>query len=113
MQTININTNNGINFFNINNILRVQGLSNYCKIYFVDNTRPIVVAKVLHWFEDNLPTDKFWRTHKSHLVNNQQIDKLNTSHKPFLKMVNGEIVQISRRRVAGVRQLEKNLLLCK
>ena len=104
MQTININTNKGINFFNINNIIRVQGISNYCKIYFVDKSQPIVVAKVLHWFEENLPVEKFWRTHKSHLVNNEQIEKMNTSQKPFLIMANGEVLQISRRRVSQVKK---------
>ena len=104
MQTININTSKGINFFNINSIIRVQGISNYCKIYFVDKSQPIVVAKVLHWFEENLPGEKFWRTHKSHLVNNEQIEKMNTSQKPFLIMANGEVLQISRRRVSQVKK---------
>ena len=70
---------------------------------------------MLHWFEVNLPADKFWRTHKSHLVNNEQIDKMNTSKKPFLKMANGEIVQISRRRVSLVKKanIEKMYTLSK
>lgn len=110
MQTINIRLNNGINFFNINNIIRVQGLSNYCKIYFVDKSQPIVVAKVLHWFEENLPADKFWRTHKSHLVNSEHVCKMNTSTKPYLILSSGEMVAVSRRRAPQLKKINIELM---
>ena len=99
MQTIQLRSHKGLQAYNASNIVRIQGMSNYCKIYFADNSAPLIVAKVLHWFEDNLPAETFWRTHKTHLVNNNYIQTLNTSTKPFLILNNGEHLSISRRRV--------------
>ncbi len=98
METIIISTNKGLRFCNTNNIIRIQGMSNYCKIYFADNSYPLTVPKVLHWFEENLPADVFWRTHKTHLVNRQYIKLLHTTTKPYLLLYNGETLVISRRR---------------
>ena len=99
MQTIQLRNYKGKQASNANNIIRIQGMSNYCKIYFADNSTPLTVAKVLHWFEDNLPQEMFWRTHKTHLVNNNYIQAMNISIKPFLILNNGEYISISRRRV--------------
>ena len=99
MQTIQLSNYKGKQAYNANNIIRIQGMSNYCKIYFADNSAPLTVAKVLHWFEDNLPAETFWRTHKTHLVNNNYIQTMNISIKPFLILNNGEHLCVSRRRV--------------
>ena len=98
MQTIQLRSHNGLQAYNASNIVRIQGMSNYCKIFFADNSTPLTVAKVLHWFEDNLPAETFWRTHKTHLVNSMYIQTMNTSIKPFLVMNNGELLTVSRRR---------------
>ena len=104
MTTISIPSYKGISFYAISNITRVQGLSNYCKIYFADNSHPLIVAKVLHWFEEHLPADRFWRTHKSHLVNSNYVSEMNTSGKPYLILDSGEIVAVSRRRVKALKK---------
>lgn len=99
METIIIPTNKGPQLCNTNNIIRIQGMSNYCRIYFADNCHPLTIAKVLHWFEEHLPQGVFWRTHKTHLINSRHIKQLHTSQKPFLLLDNGETLSISRRRV--------------
>lgn len=98
METIIIPTSKGLLFCDIGNIIRIQGMSNYCKIYFADNTHPLTIAKVLHWFEEQLLVADFWRTHKAHLVNSRYIKQLNISQKSSLLLQNGEMVQVSRRR---------------
>ena len=100
MQTISIATNKGVEFYNVNNIIRVQGMSNYCKIFFADNSHPLTVAKVLHWFEVHLPPDIFWRTHKTHLVNSSYVNKMRTTQKPYLIMSSGEVLAVSRRKAS-------------
>ena len=99
MQTIQLRSHKGLQAYSPSNIIRIQGMSNYCKIFFADNSKPLTVAKVLHWFEANLPQEIFWRTHKTHLVNNNYIQTMNTSLKPFLILNNGEHLCVSRRRV--------------
>lgn len=106
METITIPTNKGLQFCLINNIIRIQGMSNYCKIYFADNTHPLTIAKVLHWFEEQLPVTDFWRTHKTHLVNSRYIKQLHISKKSFLLLQNGEMILVSRRRAP---LLKKNI----
>jgi len=87
-----------IKLCNNGNIIRIQGMSNYCKIYFADKQYPLTVTKLLHWFEEHLPAEVFWRTHKTHLINSNYIDKMHTAHNPYLLLINGEIITISRRR---------------
>lgn len=95
MNNFCIPTNKGIKQVLEQNIIRVEAHSNYCKIFF-NNERPLVVAKVLHWFEDNLPDDMFCRIHRTHLVNRMYITEIMESS--MLRLSNGDVVQISRRR---------------
>ncbi|MEO6252234.1 MAG: LytTR family DNA-binding domain-containing protein [Ferruginibacter sp.] len=105
MDTIIIPTNQGLQFCNTDNIIRIQGMSNYCKIYFADNSYPLTVAKVLHWFEDHLPVGTFWRTHKTHLINIGYIKQFHTAQKPWLLLYNGELLAVSRRRASLLKKI--------
>jgi two-component system, LytTR family, response regulator len=93
---ISIPTNKGLKFFVQENIIRVEARSNYCKIFFV-NERPLVVAKVLQWFEERLAVEIFCRIHPTHLVNRLYIIDA-ASANTNLVLSNGDIVQISRRK---------------
>ncbi|HPH91881.1 MAG TPA: LytTR family DNA-binding domain-containing protein [Ferruginibacter sp.] len=77
------------------NIIRIEASSNYCKIFF-NNERPLVVAKVLHWFQDNLPEDTFFRIHRTHIVNRLHVAA--PVDQGMLRLSNGDMVQVSRRR---------------
>ena len=105
MDTIIIPTNKGLQFYNTDNIIRIQGMSNYCKIYFADNSHPLTVAKVLHWFEEHLPAVFFWRTHKTHLVNSRYVKQLHTAQKRYMVLLNGEILVVSRRRATLLKKI--------
>ena len=105
MDTIIIPTNKGLQFCNTDNIIRIQGMSNYCKIFFADNSHPLTVAKVLHWFEEHLPAGVFWRTHKTHLVNSRYVKQLHTAQKRYLVLLNGEILVVSRRRAPLLKKI--------
>jgi two-component system, LytTR family, response regulator len=97
MNRISIPTNKGISLLCLQNIIRIQSISNYSKIYFADNSYPLTVAKVLHWFEDNLPAEMFLRTHRTHLVNRLHIIKVALSSQT-MQLSNGEQIEISKRR---------------
>ncbi len=84
------------------NIIRIEASSNYCKIYF-NNEPPLVVAKVLHWFQDILPVDDFYRIHRTHIVNRVHIAGVH--ERSMLKLSNGDLVQISKRRKNFTGQL--------
>ncbi len=76
-------------------IVRVEASSNYCKIYFT-NSRPLTVAKVLHWFEENLPSDSFYRIHQTHIVNRYFVKEIQENN--TLQLTTGERIQSSRRK---------------
>jgi two-component system, LytTR family, response regulator len=95
MTELTIPTDRGVKKVFIKNIIRIEASSNYSKIFFC-NERPIIVAKVLHWFEDNLSDDFFIRIHKTHLVNIYFVASI--EDKSLIHLLNGEILKISRRR---------------
>lgn len=95
MRHILIPTSRGTKSVPEENIIRIEASSNYCKIVLV-NERPLVVAKVLHWFQDNLPEDTFCRIHRTHIINRMYINGVVESG--TVRLSNGDVVQISRRR---------------
>jgi two-component system LytT family response regulator len=95
MQQFFIPTNKGIRVVMAENIVRIQASSNYCKIFF-DNEHPLTVAKVLKWFEEKLPGDCFYRIHRTHIVNRRFISNILCNK--TLTLINGEHLQISRRK---------------
>lgn len=91
-----IPTNRGIRVIPMNNIVRIEARSNYSKLFF-DNEKPLIVAKVLHWFEDKLEEQFFYRIHRTHIVNRQFIATVSIDNN-LLTLANGEQLKISRRR---------------
>lgn len=56
-------------------ILYIEGLKDYIKIYVFSNTRPVITRMSLKSMEEKLPKDKFIRIHKSYIVS---VDKITT-----------------------------------
>lgn len=103
-QSIYINTCKGPHELLVSTIVRIEGSSNYSKIFFADKIYPLLTTKILHWFEENLNSKSFIRVHKHHLVNLQYIQGLsiNNSH---VQLNNGETVTISRRKFTTVKKI--------
>ncbi len=99
---ISIPVVNGIIIIDATHIIRIQASSNYCRIYCSDERYPITVARVLQWFQNNLPPQDFIRTHRTHLVNKKFIEKKTINQ---LLLQNGEIVSISKRRRNEVKNI--------
>lgn len=79
-------------------IVRVQAQSNYCKIHFTNQTRTLVVSKVLHLVQKELPEDMFVRIHRSHLINKCYIKNVLDTHSKMVELTNGEFISVSRRK---------------
>lgn len=95
MKQLTIPTNKGDKLVFINNIVRVEASSSYSRVYF-SNEHPLLVAKVLQWFEGQLPNDIFCRIHRTHLVNRMYVSEV--FNRSLLSLSNGDTVQISRRK---------------
>jgi two-component system, LytTR family, response regulator LytT len=70
---------------NFNDILYIEGLKDYIKVYTRTDTKPIMSLNSLKALEQKLPEDKFMRVHRSFIVNLEQIDTIERSRIVFGK----------------------------
>jgi two-component system LytT family response regulator len=94
---ITIVTNEGVDFFEINQILRIESSSNYSKIHFRDG-KILLVTKLLKDFEEILAPYRFYRIHNSHLINLSYIKKYVRGDGGQVVMQNDEIIDVARRK---------------
>jgi two-component system, LytTR family, response regulator len=109
MQSIIIYSQSGNHQCEAADVLRIESSSNYSRIFFTNERRPLLVAKVLSYFESTLPACTFTRVHRSHLVNRQYIKEVIDCKQSGLQihLVNGEIIGVSRRKKAAfIRSFE-------
>jgi len=92
-----IPTLEGLLFYDINDIIQLEANSNYTNIFFVNNTK-IIASKTLKEFEELLPSDIFFRTHHSHLINLNYIKRYIKGDGGQIELQNGSYVDVSRRK---------------
>ena len=61
----------------LDNILYIEGLKDYIKIYTSKNAKPIITLNSLKKLQQNLPSEKFSRIHKSFIVGLEHIKAIN------------------------------------
>ncbi len=62
---------------NINDILYVEGLKDYIKIYTTQSAKPVITLNSLKNMQKNLPSEKFSRIHKSYIIALDYIKTIN------------------------------------
>ncbi len=70
---------------NFNDIVYVEGLKDYIKVYVQNIDKPIMSLNSMKSIEEKLPSDKFMRVHRSYIVNLQRIDTVERSRIVFGK----------------------------
>lgn len=81
--------------FNVAEVVRLEASSNYTLIHAL-NKRPLMVAKVLSAYEEELAAMGFVRVHRSHLVNKQYICTVDGSGN--ILMADRQSIDIPRRK---------------
>jgi two-component system LytT family response regulator len=94
---ISISTNDGMEFYEISHIIRIESSSNYSKIYLTDG-RSLLISRLLKDFEEILSPYNFFRIHHSHLINLNHIKKYIRGDGGQVVMSNNEKVDVSRRK---------------
>ena len=92
----------GVYFFTIDEILRLEADRSYTHIH-LEKKRPFIASKTLKHFEEMLEEFNFIRTHKSHLVNPKHITHV-TSDNEHILLTDGSRVEVSRRKKDEVLQ---------
>jgi two-component system, LytTR family, response regulator len=57
-------------------ITHIEGLKDYVKIYLKNQAKPILTKSTLKNMEEKLPSSRFFRVHKSFIVNLEQIESI-------------------------------------
>lgn len=60
----------------VQDILYVEGLKDYIKIYTATQPKPILSLTSMHGIADSLPSTQFLRIHRSYIVNMEQVSHL-------------------------------------
>jgi DNA-binding LytR/AlgR family response regulator len=70
---------------NFNDILYIEGLKDYVKVYTANSVRPVMSLTTMKLLESKLPESKFMRIHRSFIVNLEKIDTIERSRIVFGK----------------------------
>jgi DNA-binding LytR/AlgR family response regulator len=68
---------------NFQNILYIEGLKEYVKVYTMLSDKPILSLSSLKMLETKLPAEKFMRVHRSFIVNLEKIETIDRSRIVF------------------------------
>lgn len=70
---------------NFNDILYIEGLKDYVKVFVQNNPKPVLSLSSLKALELKLPSQKFMRVHRSFIVNLEKIETVERSRIVFGK----------------------------
>ncbi len=71
---------------NFNEILYIEGLKDYIKVYTTDEDKPVLSLNSIKAIEQKLPENKFMRVHRSFIVNLDKIEVIERSRIIFGKV---------------------------
>ena len=69
----------------LNDILYIEGLKDYAKIYINSQEKPVMTLMSMKLLEEKLPADKFHRVHRSFIVQLDKIKVIERNHIVFGK----------------------------
>lgn len=100
---LRIATAGNIYYIDVKDIVRIQSISNYSKLFFI-NGQSLIVSKVLAYFEALLSGSHFSRVHRTHLVNLNYLERYVHGTVPKINMITNEMLPVSRRKKKMIQQ---------
>jgi two-component system, LytTR family, response regulator len=93
---IALSTLKGLQFINLDDLIRIEGESNYCNFILRDKKK-ILLSKKLGDAEEILKgNDNFFRVHKSHIINLKFVEKYIRGEGGEIIMEDGTSISLSR-----------------
>jgi len=96
-QKVALPVGNMLEFFDVDEIVRVESDSNYSHI-FLANQKKITLSKTLKDVEENIKGEPFFRVHQSHLINTNHVEKAVKGENAYVVMKDGTTITVSRNR---------------
>lgn len=87
----------------VKDILVIKGDGNYSNIFTYDGRR-ILTCRTLKYFATMLVEYQFIRPSKSALINPESIKHIDFKSQKAIRLVNGDVISISRRNVRPLRE---------
>lgn len=97
MKKLAIPTLEGLTLVKVDDIIRCQSDGNYTHIFMVSNNK-IIATRTLKYFEELLDGPQFFRTHKSHYINIDYVEKYIKGKGGYVEMTDGGFIEIAVRR---------------
>ena len=104
MNKIALPSMEGLQFVNLDEIIYCESQDNYTQFFLTDGKR-VMVSKTIKHFEELLDPDRFFRVHRSNIINLKYIDKYVKGEGGYVVMKQGERIPVSRRRKESFLQL--------
>jgi two-component system LytT family response regulator len=96
-QKLPVPTLEEIMYVDIDTILRMEADSNYTHIYLTDKQK-LTSSKTLKDYEQMLMGQKFFRVHKTHIINLGYVKKYIKGEGGYVVMADGKSVEVSRQK---------------
>lgn len=91
---IGVSNRGGLEYYDINEILFIEGQGSYIKMHLIDN-KEVVASKKIKDFEAILDSKGFIRVHRSYYINTAHIANILKEDGGYIKMTNGKQIPIS------------------
>ncbi len=108
-QKILLNDKYGMQVTLVDDIIHLKADNNYTQ-FFIKGQSPLLVSKPLKDYEKVLPAQKFFRCHKSHMINLNYLLRYDKREGESLILRDGSQIPISRRKLDVLLERMKNTL---
>ncbi|MEO1260153.1 MAG: LytTR family DNA-binding domain-containing protein [Bacteroidota bacterium] len=90
----------------LHDIIRIEAQGSYVMIH-MEGQKTHLVVNSLSYYEKLLPTDIFFRIHKSHLINVQKVERIAAGRRGKVRLKDGSELNIAARRKSSFNQFIK------
>ncbi|WP_299213426.1 LytTR family DNA-binding domain-containing protein [uncultured Dokdonia sp.] len=105
---IALSTSDGIHLFDISDIIRCESADNYT-MFYIKNTKPILISKTLKEYEELLKEHNFERIHQSHLINLNYLKSYIKKDGGYVVMTDESRLPISQRKRERLQEILKSM----
>ena len=93
-QKIMLPTMEGFEIVSIHSILYCEAVDNFTRFFF-ENSQPLLICRTLKYFEEILRSHRFFRIHRSYLINPNYVIRYSKGKGGYVTMKNNQELEIS------------------